>query len=428
VAAGAAGREEAGFVEKITLVNLFAVMLIAFLVPFALGFLPRLRVPAVVLELVAGIIFGPAVLGWIKPGPVVQIVSNLGVAFLLFLAGMELDLRQLRGAPLRLGSIGFVISLALGFAIMLPLGAMGLVLSPLLVATALSATSVGIVFPVLRDTGMIESPAGRFIVAGGAAAEFGTIAVLGVFFAGANANAWVEALLLGVVGIVAVLALFGLSRLWKWEPGRVVSKRLDETSSQVRVRFAVVVLLGAAVLASSFGFESILGTFLAGALLAVVIRGDQHEHAFRGKIEAVGFGFFVPVFFVTSGLRFDLSGFGLAEAGRAAFFLVVLLLVRGLPALLYKRHLSWRETAAAGLLQATNLSFIVVAVTVGVALGKMLQVNASALIIAGLLSAVLFPWIAQALLGGAGKTAPVADEDLSVPFERIVAEEPGEAL
>jgi len=408
-------------VERITLVNLFGVMLIAFLVPFALGFVPRLRVPAVVLELVAGIVFGPAILGWIKPGPVVQIVSNLGVAFLLFLAGMELDVRALRGAPLRLGSIGFVASVALGLAIMLPVGAAGFILSPLLVATALSATSVGIVFPVLRDTGMIESPAGRFIVAGGAAAEFGTIAVLGVFFAGEHSNAVVEALLLAAVGVVAVVVLLGLSRLWKWEPGRAVTKRLDETSSQVRVRFAVVVLLGAAVLASSFGFESILGTFLAGALLAIVIRGDQHEESFRRKIEAVGFGFFVPVFFVTSGLKFDLSGFGAAEAGRAAFFFVALLLIRGLPALLYKKHLSWKETAAAGLLQATNLSFIVVAVTVGVAIGKMRQINGSALIIAGLLSAVLFPWVAQALLGGGSQTAPDSGECLGLSEDEELA-------
>jgi Kef-type K+ transport system membrane component KefB len=399
--------------ERISLLNLFGVMLIAFLVPFALGFFPKLRIPAVVLELMAGVVFGPAILGWIRPGPVVQIVSNLGVAFLLFLAGMELDLRVLRGAPLRLGGVGFLISLVLGYVIMIPVAMAGIILSPLLFATALAATSVGIVFPVLRDTGYIDSDLGRFVVAGGAVAEFGTIAVLGVFFAGPEAQAWVEALLLAVVGAVAVLALFGLSRLWKWEPGRVVTSRLDESSSQVRVRFAVVVLLGAAVLASSFGFESILGTFVAGALLAIIIRGDRFEEPFRRKIEAVGFGFFVPVFFVTSGLKFDLSGFGLGELGRAFFLFAVLLLVRGLPALLYKKDLSWRETIAAGLMQATNLSFIVVAVSVGVQLGRMRQINGSALILAGLLSAVVFPAVAQALLGGAKGRTGVPDEDVT---------------
>jgi Kef-type K+ transport system membrane component KefB len=287
---------------------------------------------------------------------------------------------------------------------------------------------VGIVFPVLRDTGMLSSQAGRFIVAGGAAAEFGTIAVLGVFFAGENANAVVEALLLAGVGIVAVLALWALSKAWKWEPGRAVGRRLDETSSQVRVRFAVVVLLGAAVLASSFGFESILGTFLAGALLAIVIRGDEHEESFRGKIEAVGFGFFVPVFFVTSGLKFDLSTFGFLELRRMAVLFVALLVIRGVPALLYKRYLTWKETAAAALLQATNLSFIVVAVTVGVQLGKMRQINGSALILAGLLSAVLFPWIAQALLGGRTKEPLEPVTEMTVPLERYLAEESGEAL
>jgi Kef-type K+ transport system membrane component KefB len=388
-------------VDKISLVNLLGVSVIAFLVPFTLGFVPRLRIPSIVLELLAGYVFGPAVLGWIHPGPVVTVISTIGVAFLLFLAGMEIDLGALRGAPLKLGSIGFVLSFVIAAALTLPLGAANVVLTPLLIAIALSATSVGIIIPVLRDTGQLDSPTGTFTVAGATVAEFATIALLGVFFSGPGTSSVVEALLLAVLAVLAVLLLLGLSRIWKWEPGRAVTSRLDDTSSQVRVRFAVMILLGSAVVAASFGFESILGTFLAGAVLAIIIRGDKFEKPFRQKLEGVGFGFFVPAFFVMSGMKLDLSSINSPAAfGRVALLFVMLLLIRGLPALLYRSHLTRRETLAAALLQSTNLSFIVVAVTVGTELGRIRPVTGSALILAGLLSAVLFPASAQLVLGG----------------------------
>lgn len=404
----------------VSLVNLFGVTVIAFAVPFVLGFFPRLRVPAVVVELLAGIVVGPAVLGWIEPGPVVSVMSSIGVAFLLFLAGLELDLSALRGAPLRLGALGFVLSIGIALVATLPAGASGLILSPLLVSIALSATSVGIVVPVLRDTGQTASPAGRFTIAGGSVAEIGTIALLGVFFAGEGASAGIEALLLAVIAVGAVALLLGLRYAASWNPGRLILDRLDDTSAQTRVRFAVMVLMGTAVLAVAFGFEAILGTFLAGAVFAVIIKGDRFEHRLRGKLEAIGFGFFVPVFFITSGLRFDLAGLAQpGEIGRIAFFTVVLLAARGLPALLYRRHLSWRETVAAGLLQATNLSFIVVAVTVGRELGRLADVNASALVVAGLLSAIIFPATAQALLGGAQARSSETEREGASPAEAV---------
>jgi Kef-type K+ transport system membrane component KefB len=193
---------------------------------------------------------------------------------------------------------------------------------------------------------------------------------------------------------------------------------LDETSSQVRVRLAVMLLLASVVIANRFGFESILGAFLMGAVLAIVVRTWEHEERFRSKIEAVGFGFFVPVFFVTSGLNVDLSGLSdPAELMRIPLFIAILLAVHMLPATLYRNDLSPRETAAAGLLQATNLSFIVVVANLGTELGEMRQVTGDALIMAGLFSALVFPAAAQKLLGGAAAPQPQpadapSDEDL----------------
>jgi Kef-type K+ transport system membrane component KefB len=400
----------------LTLVNLLGVATVAFCVPFVLGFFPRVRIPSVTLELVAGIILGPAVLGWIEPGPVVSVIASIGVAFLLFLAGLELDLQALEGPPLVRGSLSFLLSFALAFALMSPLGASGFVLSPLLVAIALSATSVGILVPVLHDTGQLETAVGRFTISGASVAEVGTIALLGVFYAGRGTSAAVSALLLAVVAVLAVLALAALRYTVRWTPGRRIFEKLDETSAQVRVRFAVMILLAAAALTMQFGFEGILGTFVAGVVVGIVARGDRLEDTLRGKLKAIGFGLFVPAFFVTSGLRFELNRVGgIAELGRAALFFVALIAIRTTPAVLYRPFLTWRECLASGLLQSTNLSFIVVAVTVGIELDQLREINGSALILAGLVSAVVLPAVAATLLGGSTEKAS-AD---SVPKEII---------
>ncbi|NLE22331.1 MAG: cation:proton antiporter [Actinobacteria bacterium] len=384
---------------EFTLTNLLLVSLLAFAVPFVLAFFPRVRVASAVLELVAGIVFGPELLDWIEIDAPVEIMSSIGVAFLLFLAGMELDLRVLRGPALRRGAAAFMISLLLAIGILLVFKEFGLVETPLLIAIALSATSVGIVVPVLRDSGLLHSPAGLFTIAGSSMAEFGTIVLLGLFFARDGSSPRVEAVLLVVFGVLAVLLLRGLVWFSGREATQAIFRRLDDTSSQVRVRLAIVVLLAAAVVASAFGFEAILGTFLAGAIFAVVIRGWHDLETFRKKIDAVGFGFFVPVFFVVSGMRLDLQALlGWLEIGTVLVLLLVLLVVRALPVLLYRRYLTDREALASGLLQATNLSFVVVAVTVGEGIGAITYSGGTALIAAGLLSAVIFPPLAHALL------------------------------
>jgi Kef-type K+ transport system membrane component KefB len=334
-------------------------------------------------------------------------MAMIGVAFLLFLAGLELDFTVLKGAALVRGSLSFLLSFALALAMMMPLGAKGFILSPLLVAIALSATSIGILVTVLRDTGQLHSDVGKFTMSGSSAAEIGTIALLGVFFAGNETSTAISALWLAVVAVLAVLLLAALRYTLHWAPGRRILDRLDENSAQARVRFSMLILLAAATVATQFGFEGILGTFIAGVVVGIVVRHDRFERVLRTKLEAIGFGLFVPAFFVTSGLRFDLASIkGIAEVERAVLFFVALIVARALPAVLYRPYLTWRECLAAGLLQSTNLSFIVVAVTVGTELGRMRETNGAALILAGLASAVTLPTIASMLLAGA-KTSSV---------------------
>src|SRR3954466_10416784 len=238
----------------LTLVNLLGVVTVAFCVPFALGFFPRLRIPSVTLELIAGIILGPAVLGWIEAGQVVSVIASVGVAFLLFLAGLELDLHVLKGEPLKRGALSFLLSFPIALFLLAPLGSRGVILSPLLVAIALSATSVGILVPVLRDTGQLDTRVGQFTMGGASTSEVGTIALLGVFFAGKHASAGVSALLLGAVAVLAVLLLASLRYILRWIPGKRIFDRLDETSAQARVRFSVMILVAAAAVAMQFGF------------------------------------------------------------------------------------------------------------------------------------------------------------------------------
>ena len=236
---------------------------------------------------------------------------------------------------------------------------------------------------------------------GASAAEVGTIGMLGVFFAGNGLSAGLSALMLAAVAVLAVLLLAVLRYTLRWAPGRRILDRLDETSAQARVRFAVMIFLGAAAGATTFGFEGILGSFVAGILVGVVMRRDRFEHALRTKLEAIGFGLFVPSFFVATGLRFELDRIqGLAEIERAGLFFAALIAIRTIPAVLYRPHLSWRECLASGLLQSTNLSFIVVTVAVGTQLDRIMDVNAAALILAGLVSALVLPTVAFMLLGG----------------------------
>jgi len=202
---------------------------LAFGVPFALGFFPKLRVPAIVLEIVAGILVGPQVLGLLQVDEVARFLGLLGVAFLLFLAGAELDLGALRGRPLRLGIATFFVSLALAAGGAYALHAAGVDSAPLLVAVALCSTSVGIVVPVLRDTHNLHSDVGTLVVAGGAAAEFASIALLGVLFA-VPAESALEELVIVAIGLV-VLALFvGVIVLIGWALRRAGRTDAPETA------------------------------------------------------------------------------------------------------------------------------------------------------------------------------------------------------
>jgi Kef-type K+ transport system membrane component KefB len=380
--------------------GLLLVVVVAFLSPFLLGLFPRLRVPSVVFEISAGIVIGPSVLGWVELDQTIEVLALVGLAFLLFLAGLEIDFGQLRGRLLRLAMVGWGLSFGLAVLVSLGLSASGLVETPLLVAIILSATSLGVIIPVLADVGELTTRFGQLVLAAASIADFGGVILLSLLFSG-ESGPGSTAVLLGV--FVALLAVTFVVVRTAERSRRVEDDllRLQDSSAQIRVRAAMVLMIAFVALAEGLGLEVILGSFAAGALLSVLDQDRRLTHpSFRTKLEAMGFGLFIPVFFVTVGLRFDLQALldDAANLAMVPIFLAALLVVRGLPAVLYRGFVGAPRARVAGVLQATSLPFIVAATAIGMELGAIDAAEASALIAAGLLSVLIFPITGLTLL------------------------------
>jgi Kef-type K+ transport system membrane component KefB len=386
-------------VSEISFSNLVVVAAVAFLAPLLLGLAPRLRLPAVVVQIVAGIVLGPSVLGWVHVDLLVSALSMLGLAFLLFLAGLEIDVERLLGPSMRLAGLGFALSLGLGVVAGLGGWALGLVRAPLFLAITLAATSLGLVVPVLKDARQADTRFGQLVIAASSLADFGAVILLSLFFSRESGSPAVKVVLL--VGFVASAGLLALTILraerLQWLSAALV--RLQDTTAQIRVRGAVLLLVALSALAARFGVELLLAAFLAGAVLTLVDRDQMSHPQFNAKLQALGYGFLIPVFFVASGIQFDLRALASPDSlAKLPLFVVALLAVRGIPALLYLPALGRAQTLAAGLLQATSLPFIVAATQIGLVLGVVQRSTAAALVAAGLVSVVAFPVLALAVL------------------------------
>ena len=388
--------------------GLLIVAIVAFLAPLLLGLSPARRLPSVVVEIVAGIIIGPSVLGWVKVDLPISILSVFGLAFLLFLAGLEVELERLRGRLLLYVSLAFLASLGLALLVGYGLFAAGQVISPLLIAIILVATALGVIVPLLKDAGESSTDFGQLIIAGAMFAEFGSIILLSLFFSREATSTGTKVVLLAGFALLAAAFAFVVLRLERSTRITAVLLRLQDTTAQIRVRGAFMLLVAFVALASVLGLETILGAFIAGVILRVVDGDRAMTHPqFRLKLEAIGFGVFIPVFFITSGIQFDLAALISSPSTilRVPIFLAALLLVRGLPALLYRPLVGSRRSVVAGLLQATSLTFIVAASQIGLELGLITKATSAALIAAGLLSVLIFPLLALTLLRRDGSTS-----------------------
>ena len=398
---------------NVSFYGLLIVAVVAFLAPLVLSLTPARRLPTSALEIVAGIVLGPSVLGWVKVYLPLAILSVFGLAFLLFLSGLEVDLERLRGRVLVFVGSGFLLSFGLALVVGYGLFVARQVVSPLLFAIILVATSLGIVVPVVEDAGESDSAFGQLVIAGATFAEFGSIILLSLFFSREASSTSTKLVLLAGFVLRAASFAFVVLRLKRSRRLAAVLLQLQDTTAQIRVRAAFMLLVAFVALASLLGLETILGAFVAGVILRFV-DGDQMlmNPQFRQKLEAVGFGVFIPVFFVTSGIQFDLAALISSPSTlvRVPIFLLALLVVRGVPALLYRPLVGTRRSIVAGLLQATSLTFIVAASQIGLELGLLTKATSAALIAAGLLSVLIFPLVALTLLQGGGvKSSPIPE-------------------
>jgi Kef-type K+ transport system membrane component KefB len=380
--------------------GLFVVAVVAFVAPVLARFVPGRLVPPVVLEVLAGLAVGPQGLGLVSATGGVYVLYLLGFGFLLFLAGQEVEVERFRGPTFRLAAGSFGLSLAVAF----PVAALLRLISPgvdlTLLALALTASTVGVLVPVLRDAGEIETDFGQLVVMAGSVGEFGALLLLTILYSAQPESTVVQVLYVFALCAAAIIGAIALRRVWQSRWLRRVLLVTDQSTSQLRVRGSFVVLLLFAGLAHKFGVDTLLGAFVGGIVLSVADNDDRPTQArFQGKLQAIGYGFLVPVFFIVTGVQFDVTSLFASTSSLALLpaLIAALLVARALPAVLYRRRVGSRPAVAAGLLQATTLTFPVVVAEVGRSLGLMTQATAAALVGAALVSVLLFPAAAAAL-------------------------------
>lgn len=388
--------------------TLVLIMAAAVLAPLlAYGFSRWLAVPLVIFEILLGILMGPDVLGWASSGQVIDVLSQLGLAMLIFLAGYEVEFDRIKGDTLKRSVWAWVITLALGLGAGILLSGGGGFDKGVYIGTALTSTALGAILPVLRDAGDLKSRFGTVMMAMGSVGEFGPIIAMALLLSG-RAPARSAALLVAF-GVLTAAAVF-----WALRPrppwfSRVIAKTLH-SSAQFAVRLVMLMLVGMLALAQAMGLDILLGAFAAGLITRLVLHGAAPESSgtVLSKVEAIGFGFLVPLFFVVTGIEFDLAAL-LGGGGVLLLlpvFLVLFLVVRGLPMwLLAPRDLGRRDRSALVLFGSTALPLVVAITTMGVQDGKVEPGEAAALVGAGMLSVLVFPLVGLRLRARSGEGA-----------------------
>ena len=379
---------------EIDLSNLLVVAGVAVLAPVLADLSRRARLPTVVAEIFLGILVGPELLGLAELDGLLDALSTFGLAFLFFLAGIEIDFERIRGAPARAGALGWLLSVVLGGVVALALHLSGVIHATVLVALALTTTTLGTLMPILRDSGVLDQRFGRFVVGAGTAGEFGPIVLVSVILA-FDADEPLRATLLFAFAAIVVVATVIAVRA---RPARVVRllQTTMGTSGQLAVRLSLLLVIALAALAAEFGLDVILGAFAAGILVGIVIR-DSEAREFLGKLDAVGYGFLIPVFFITTGMGYDLDALGEDPATLLMVpgFTLLFLVVRGLPAmLLYRKTLPRPDRIALALFSAAALPLLVAITQIGLDTHTMRSEVAVSLIGAGMLSVLIYPLLA----------------------------------
>ena len=391
--------------------SLAILIAVAALIPIAVGLL-NLKIAEVVFLLAAGILVGPHVFGLVHVTDTIDLFNELGLGLLFFLAGYELDPAAIRGESGRLAVTGWLASIALSVGITWIMWHSGYIHDFLGVTIAFTSTALGTLLPMIRDRGQLDTPFGRLFLGAGAAGEFGPILAIALLLG--SESTVVEIGLLVLFAIVALLLYF--------TPGFLATKQLmaimergHSTSSQTAVRWTMLLILGLLFISTVMGFDAVLGAFVAGLIVRRYVP-EHLENKLMPKIEAIGFGFFIPLFFVVSGANLDIQAI-IANPLRLLLFFTLLLVIRGLPQyVLYRGVLpSNPERARFALYVATALPILVAITSLELRNGLMLPETAAALVGAGALSVLVFPLLGDRIAGGnstASETVTALSDDV----------------
>ncbi len=398
--------------------SFFVIVGAAALAALIVLFLGRwLPMPVVVVELILGIIIGPQVLGLAQPDEFISFFAELGLGMLFFFAGFEIDFDRIRGRPLRLAGFGWAISLALAYGIGGILAAAGIVLSLVYTGSALATTAIGTLLPILRDAGEMRTRFGTYLLGAGAVGEFGPILLITLVLSSQSSlhNAAILIIFIILAVGTAVAAVRSIGSTWG------LLERTIESSGQAAVRVAVLLVFGMVALAGDLGLDILLGGFVAGIITRLALKGREVV-ILESKLTALGYGFFIPFFFIVSGMRFDLDSLVESPGAMAkmVMFFALFLVVRGAPALLlYRKELERRDRIALGFFSATQLPLVVAITTIALDAGEMRTSTAAALVGAAILSTLVFPLVGLRLRRGRAaddlEELPADDPDARPP-------------
>lgn len=352
-------------------------------------------VPAVVLEILFGVVIGPQGLGLLEPSVTLDMIAQLGLAVLFLIAGFEINPTEVRGPPTRLAMWGWVASLIVAGLLAFAGSALGLFPAAGFIAVAISTTAIGTLMPILKDRGMLAPPYGPYVLAAGAAGEAFPLVALSLILAGTDGFG-AQSIVLVVFALVAVLfiALAGRVRSLRLPP---VLRDTMASSGQFPIRLALFLAVSLALFGESVGLDLVLGAFVAGAVLRALVPGDLH-HDLMTRLAAVGYGFLIPIFFVTSGMKLDIAALSTSPLaiGLVPVFVMMMLIARGLPVLwLYRKVLPVRQRVALAFHSGTQLPLVVAITTIAVAQGAMPDWCSASLVMAAVITVMLFPAIAS---------------------------------
>lgn len=378
------------------LTGILTIALVAVLAPLVSELQPRIRIPIIVLEIGFGMLIGSHGLNLVQEGRLFSFLSALGLAFLFFMAGFEIDFARIRGLPIKLASLGWLISFGVAVCMAGLLHWTGLVRSTPLVTVALCTTAIGTLLPILKDVGELETRFGLFVMGAGIAGEFFPMLMISLVLTQGEQPMLKPLFFIAFIVLSSGLFIIALN----YRPSKILTilRRTMESSSQLPVRLCILILLLLVHLALNLGADMILGAFLAGILTALVCEGEQGQ-ILHHKLDGLSFGYLIPFFFISTGIKFDFPALIQSPAVflRVPLFLVLFLLVRGLPIFLYRHQLEKRDLLSLALFSATALPLVVAISEIGLSTGRMLPENATALVGAGMISLFIFPLLGLAV-------------------------------